>query len=575
MHSPIVGFVVRCRPALRLAVILFTAAAGAEAHEPTSHYTVKNIEGWKVFVHNDLLPEGKHAETGAAALHRLRGDMIAVKRWVSDEPLEKLLKVGIWLEVDSTNGPHGRTPTFHYHPDMDWLEKMDFHPGKHKCVEYSKAEALAKKKGSSKTLLHELAHAYHDQVLSFDNPDVLAAYTRCVEGTAYPERDWVKSDHKEFFAGVTTRYFGTKEEREGLVQRDPILAELLCDVWGKPKATMDTPLDLVTLATVVDPGPITSDEPIARVFSAENAARYLDTASLHWQKSRNCAACHTNMGYLMARPALSSFLPDSGEVRELFEDYVTTRWKEKPPRNMQDTVVVAAGLAFNDLQTTGKLNPITRQTLQVMWEYQREDGGWTWRNDGYPPTEYDEHYGVTLAALATGIAPDGYAETEEARQGLEKIRVFLRNHPPLSLHHRAMIAWASCYVDGLASDEQRAKTLDELLALQRPDGGWSTPGLLADWEGLQRLDGKPHDTKTSDAYATGFVIVVARDLGMSGAELRRGIDWLLENQRVSGKWFARSPAKDGRQYFSNFGSAFAVLALQSCGELPGWPLSER
>ena len=54
-------------------------------------------------------------------------------------------------------------------------------------------------------LMHELAHAYHDQILSFDNPDVLAAYKRCVEGTAYPERDWVKSNHKEFFAGVTTR----------------------------------------------------------------------------------------------------------------------------------------------------------------------------------------------------------------------------------------------------------------------------------------------------------------------------------------------------------------------------------
>jgi len=335
------------------------------------------------------------------------------------------------------------------------------------------------------------------------------------------------------------------------------------------------PADVVTLANVVVPGPITSDEPMADEFSAENAARYLDTASLYWQKSRKCAACHTNMAYLFARPALSSFLPDSGEVRELFEEYVSKRWKKKPPRNVQEVVTVASGLAFNDLQTTGKLSPITRQTLQVMWKFQREDGGWTWRNDGYPPTEYDEHYGVTLAALTTGIAPDGYAETEEARKGLEKIRVFLKNNPPLSLHHRAMIAWVSCHIDGLASDEERAKTLDELLAIQRPDGGWSTPGLLADLKGFERMDGKPHDTKTSDAYATGFVIVVARELGKPSSELRSGIDWLLKNQRVSGKWFARSPAKDGRQYFSNFGSAFAVLALQSCGELPGWPLSKK
>jgi len=335
--------------------------------------------------------------------------------------------------------------------------------------------------------------------------------------------------------------------------------------------------EIVTLANVVDPGQITADEPIADTFSPEKAARYLDTASLHWQKSRNCAACHVNMGYMYARPALSSFLEDSGEVRSLFEEYVTKRWKEKTPRDKQEIVVVASGLTFNDLQTTGRLHPVTRQALGVMWDFQRDDGGWNWRNDGYPPIEYDEHYGVTLVALITGIAPDRYVETEEARRGLDGIRKFLKNNPPLSLHHRAMIAWASCYVEDLMNEQGRAKTLNELLALQRPDGGWSTPGLLADWKGLKRKDGKPHDTKTSDAYATGFTIIVARELGLVGKDprLTRGIDWLLSNQRVSGKWFCRSPATDSRHYFSNFGSAFAILALQSCDKLPGWPLSKK
>jgi squalene-hopene/tetraprenyl-beta-curcumene cyclase len=335
--------------------------------------------------------------------------------------------------------------------------------------------------------------------------------------------------------------------------------------------------EVITLDNVVDPGRITADEPFADAFSPEKAARYLDTSSLHWQKSRNCAACHANLGYMYARPALSSFLKDSGEVRSLYEDCVTKRWKKKTPRDVQEIVVVASGLAFNDLQTTGRLHPVTRQALGVMWSFQREDGGWNWRNDGYPPTEYDEHYGVTLAALITGIAPDKYIQTKEARRGLEKIRKFLKNNPPLSLHHRAMIAWASCYVGDLMNDQQRSKTLKELFALQRPDGGWSTPGLLADWKGLKRKDGKPHDTKTSDAYATGFTIIVARELGISSKDLRlvRGIDWLLSNQRVSGKWFCRSPAIDSRHYFSNFGSAFAILALQSCDKLPGWPLSKK
>ena len=50
----------------------------------------------------------------------------------------------------------------------------------------------------------------------------------------------MKSDHKEFFAGVTTRYFGTKAERNALVERDPLLAKELLKIWGAPKASINS-----------------------------------------------------------------------------------------------------------------------------------------------------------------------------------------------------------------------------------------------------------------------------------------------------------------------------------------------
>ncbi len=326
--------------------------------------------------------------------------------------------------------------------------------------------------------------------------------------------------------------------------------------------------DLVTLDNVGDPGAISADEPIAEQFSAEKAARYLDTAALHWQKTRKCVTCHTNLGYLFARPALQAVVEDSGEVREFFEEHVTTRWANTAPRPVR-AVAVAAGLAFNDFHSTGKLHPTTRKALDLMWTVQREDGAWDWPMCDWPPMEVDEHYGVTLAALAVGLAPESYVETEAAVNGLAKIRTFLQNNPPKSLHHRAMVAWASLRVSGLMDDNQRKATLDDLLSRQLTDGGWSTPGLLQDWQGLERLDGKAHDTKTSDAYATGFVIVVARELGLpsSDARVASGIDWLLNHQRISGRWFTRSAAKDNKHYLSNFGTAFAVLALQSCDQL--------
>jgi hypothetical protein len=218
------------------------APESAGVYEPFSNYDTRKVQGWQMIIHKKLLPGGEHAETGAAALKNLDEAMVRLKTWMPAEPLARLLKVKIWLEVDSTNGPHGRTSAYQYHPGLDWLVDMDFHPRKHKCVEFGNAASLAKRPPDRTVtvLLHELAHAYHDQVLSFDHPGIKAAYKRAVEGTAYPPNDWVKSDHKEFFAGVTTRKFGNKMERSALVRRDKVLAGLLDEIWGKPMGTIDT-----------------------------------------------------------------------------------------------------------------------------------------------------------------------------------------------------------------------------------------------------------------------------------------------------------------------------------------------
>jgi squalene-hopene/tetraprenyl-beta-curcumene cyclase len=327
---------------------------------------------------------------------------------------------------------------------------------------------------------------------------------------------------------------------------------------------------------------ISPDEPIAQQFSAEKAAEYLDRSALNWQKTKNCATCHTNLFYMAARPALSTVLPDSGQIRSFYEDYPRTRWQKKKPAEGQGfwTIVVGTGLTFNDLQTTRKLSPAARESLDLMWTLQRKDGAWNWPDCNYAPMEIDDHYGATIAALTVGIAPDGYAQTPQAIAGLEKLRQYFKNNSTKSLHHRAMLAWCSIRVDGIATQTERGQALKELMALQRDDGGWSTAGLLSDWKGLRRKDGKqldkPLDVGTSDGYGTGFVIVVARELGVPADDprLTRGIEWILTHQRQSGKWFTRSPVVEARNLISNAGSAFDVLALQACGKLPGWPLGE-
>ncbi len=321
--------------------------------------------------------------------------------------------------------------------------------------------------------------------------------------------------------------------------------------------------DAVTLDNVVDPGPNQKDEPIAE-FSIARAADFLDSAALQWQKQRKCVTCHTNMAYMVARPGISSAAPAHDQVRAFVEDLVRTRWEEHGPRWDAEVVVAAMALASNDAATTGRLHPLARTALDRMWTVQREDGGFDWLKCDWPPMESDDHFGATLAAIATGVAPDDYAQTEAARQGLDGIRKYLENNPPPTLHHQAMILWASSYVDGLADDAANQDTVDKLLALQKEDGGWAV-ATLGDWE---RMDDQPQDTDSSDGYGTGFVLYVLRTAGVPAESeaIQRGVAWLKSHQRASGRWYTRSLAKDNKHFLSHAGTAMAVMALAACGE---------
>jgi squalene-hopene/tetraprenyl-beta-curcumene cyclase len=73
--------------------------------------------------------------------------------------------------------------------------------------------------------------------------------------------------------------------------------------------------DRLALDNAPAPAPLVAEEPLARSFSLESAARSLDVGALHWQKTRKCAACHTLGPYLMARPSLAAVSPEPPEVR--------------------------------------------------------------------------------------------------------------------------------------------------------------------------------------------------------------------------------------------------------------------
>lgn len=319
------------------------------------------------------------------------------------------------------------------------------------------------------------------------------------------------------------------------------------------------------------PAPNSADEPLAKTWSAERSAEFLDGAAMAWLDKHNCAACHTSYLYLMAGPALSK-KPTPGLVR--MREFLTNRvahWDDDDPaakpdpgsEGVTEVVATAATLAFHDAQTTGKLHALTRKALDRMWTIQRGDGSWDWNKHRLPPLEHDDYFGAAFAALGVGMAPEDYARTDKAQAGLARLRKYFKDHPAPDLHHRTWLLWAALKVDGLMSAEERQRTVKDLLALQRDDGGWSLPA-FADWKGNH---GKPNDkTRPSDGYATGLTVYVLRQTGMAtdNEAIQRGVKWLKANQRDSGRWFTYSLNSDKTHYITNAGTSFAVLALKAC-----------
>ena len=94
-------------------------------------------------------------------------------------------------------------------------------------------------------ILHELAHAYHDQCLGFDDPAIIEVYDKAMAAGIYEDvllyngqrvRHYGATNHKEYFAEGTEAYFYRNDfypfVAAELKEYDPALYDFLAEIWG-------------------------------------------------------------------------------------------------------------------------------------------------------------------------------------------------------------------------------------------------------------------------------------------------------------------------------------------------------
>lgn len=201
------------------------------------------LEGWTIKVDPALL-KSENAELKSQALGALSNHLQRVTYIVLPERLAQLRRLPIWLDLENHS-----LKNMQYHPGRGWLVRNGQDSRLVKHVHIPRARSLVDPKMWAKhpyCVLHELAHAYHDQVLSWDHAEIKAAYESAKESGNYKDvlahsgrkvKHYGMNNHMEYFAEASEAYFGVNDffpfVRAELKEFDPRMFQVLEQVWGK------------------------------------------------------------------------------------------------------------------------------------------------------------------------------------------------------------------------------------------------------------------------------------------------------------------------------------------------------
>jgi hypothetical protein len=284
--------------------------------------------------------------------------------------------------------------------------------------------------------------------------------------------------------------------------------------------------------------------------TVDRAIGYLQTESAAWLNTRKCAACHhvplplwalseaDRQGYAINREFLVATMESLlGSKEKLMASRVFPNPSDPPdPRpqgrglNMGLPFLAVAGRSLPSL-TEGQKQSL-KLIAQEMLKKQQPDGSWeffaTLRR---PPINESQTTDVAwiILALQGETGPDA---SGSQRAALANAVAWLDARKSSDVHQDKVLKVLLAIRSGKPR-RMMETTLRELLALQRPDGGWS----------------QSVPVLKSDAFATGQTLYVLALAGYSAQrpELKRAIKFLVATQEPDGSWPMTSRATpDGR-----------------------------
>jgi hypothetical protein len=224
-------------------------------------YAVFKVQGFTVLLHSDVLkvPEDKYEKK---PLDVLDGELATIVNVMSPKSVEVLRRLIIWVEWDDVrsleNGRSGVSVAVYRGGSAEAMLLNNLHPLKAQTVDILNMKSLTEehqpKKDSGRcVLLHEFAHAVHDQILTMDHPGVKAAFTQAMDRKLYDKKThYAATSVPEFFAELSCCYLDTlhyfPNNRDDLKKHDPTTHKLMETIWAgsakrdvkvvaKPKAT--------------------------------------------------------------------------------------------------------------------------------------------------------------------------------------------------------------------------------------------------------------------------------------------------------------------------------------------------